>query len=305
MIESIPFSLAIFKKQLGSSLALVWALASCLQGHETFLRPQDHFMEPGETAKLYLLTGTFDRSVYGMSANAIRRIQFQTKDGINEWSKDSWETVGKDSRLWKGWQRLAAKLGGMDLRDTSAFAFKAGKAGSYLVTLDQSELRVALEEDQYGDYLRSEVRLKEETINEKFGDFSGIITEGFTKHAKTYLQVGDLLTNNVTQAVGQTAEIIPLTHPGKLKSGDTLDLKVLYFNHPAAHQPVKAGREAGAFKKTEDTEVILTSDAQGIVHLPISAKGIWWVSTICLEPAKKSEELDVASHWASFTFEVD
>ena len=131
-----------------------------------------------------------------------------------------------------------------------------------------------------------------------------VIKERYTKFAKTIVQVGKTISDNVTKPVGHRVEIVPTQNPAQTKKGGTLTFLILMNGDPLPDQNVVFGREPGAFKNPEDTILVIKSDSQGMLNLPITHEGLWWVHFINIQPADEDDEMDFVSLWSSLTFRI-
>ena len=74
--------------------------------------------------------------------------------------------------------------------------------------------------------------------------------------------------------MGLTAEIVPLTHPGLLESGDSLEVILMLHGKPLPDQVVIAGRQGG-IPGEPDGRLSLRSGTDGKVTIPIHDNGEW------------------------------
>ena len=275
-----------------------------LQGHETFLRPESHTQIPGKAFEVVVFTGNFDRSVFPMNEASIETLELHSLGNNSSISTSDWKTINSGSKFWGTKQRVTAKLGGTDLRDTASFTLTIKKAGTHLIGVEFSQARIALDVPKFNKYLEGEAYLDLDIAELGFTDPSDVIVEGYTKIAKTIVQVGDVITENATKPIGHIVEIVPLVNPSKVKIGNTLDLQILHKGLPIADQSVVIGWKPGAFKRSMDTIVVYKSNNEGVISLPITQSGIWWANFILIKHTPENEELDFASLWSSLTFNI-
>ncbi len=96
----------------------------------------------------------------------------------------------------------------------------------------------------------------------------------YEKFTKTYLNAsaGD---KRFAEPVGQKLEIVPLTNPAAAKAGSEMQFKVLYDGKPLS---TAIWATYDGFSKRENTYAYYTeADAQGILHVKITAPGVWMV----------------------------
>ncbi|QXD25922.1 DUF4198 domain-containing protein [Opitutia bacterium ISCC 51] len=276
-----------------------------LQAHETFLRPDKHKIEPGEALGMTVVTGTFDRSVFPQPITTVDKLKYHSANGTYDVDYSDWNSTNSTSKIWRFKERVASKLGGTDLRDTSSFSFTPQNAGTLIVGIDFKQERIAQDYEAFNKYITTEAHsdLSAEVLG--FNEPSDIIVEGYTKIAKTIIQVGDEYTENVTQPIGQRIEIVPLMHPSRTKKGDTLKLQALHLGIPLQNQSILVSRKPGALKKSMDLITVYKTNDAGIIEFPVTDSGIWWANTIFLEPTSENQDLNVLSLWGSLTFEIN
>jgi uncharacterized GH25 family protein len=101
--------------------------------------------------------------------------------------------------------------------------------------------------------------------------------------------------------LGYPAELVPLDNPYQLKRGGMLRIRVLFDGQPVGNQAVVAGgRGAGG---TAIAPVSLRTDVDGIVSVPLSAAGRWYVKCARMRPAGL-DGINYESQRSTLTFEV-
>lgn len=102
--------------------------------------------------------------------------------------------------------------------------------------------------------------------------------EIYTKHAKTFLAVGDVATDESwNEPVGQRLEIVPVTNPDTIRAGAKASFRLLYEGKPlggAALGVRAAGVSAAKFQ---------TTDADGRATFAIGSAGKILVFSVRLE----------------------
>lgn len=93
--------------------------------------------------------------------------------------------------------------------------------------------------------------------------------EVYTKHAKTFVQVGDTSDRSWAEPVGMAFEIVPEKDPTRLKRGEIFPVRLLANGQPLINFPlgiVRAGSAKGQTRKT---------DAEGRVRFLLARSGRW------------------------------
>lgn len=121
----------------------------------------------------------------------------------------------------------------------------------------------------------------------------------YTKHARTFLQVGTRHTRDFAHVLGYPAEIIPNDDPSGLKIGDTLSFTVLNAGKPAANTVVYATyknyHEHDVAEEDEHMEywTTLHTDSAGVAKVHLSHAGPWALSANFLsKPTDGGAEYD-------------
>lgn len=151
------------------------------------------------------------------------------------------------------------------------------------------------------------------------------ITRRYAKHAKTIVEVGQGGPRAFGRPAGYPVEFIPLTDPAALAPGDTLPVRLLHRGRPLARARLQAGVHAGdvgaaALERplpappaasggathgaAHGDDLSLTTDADGVVRVPLRGAGTWNVRAIHILPAASGSGADWDVHWATLVFRV-
>jgi precorrin-4 methylase/uncharacterized GH25 family protein len=261
--------------------ACFWMVAApCAMAHSLWLNPGDYYPKIGSTVDIGIGWGhTYPAS----------RIHQEVKEGRVE----SIQAVGPDG-LPVPLTKVSAAL----------YRLPIEKAGAYLITakIKPGFFTMTPEGRKWGD--RKSVA-------------DPIKCTNFHIEAKTALIAGGIDTR-LGHAVGQPLEIIPLSNPRNLKSGDKLAVQVLFEGHPLAHASVRAtyagfesAAEAGhgatgkghpSGKKHYPVET--ATDGKGQATLQLERAGYWMVM-VSHKPAYPDPQVcDECMYNSDFTFEV-
>ena len=139
------------------------------------------------------------------------------------------------------------------------------------------------------------------------------VTRRYAKYAKALVQVGDRGGRAFGRVAGHIVEFVPLQDPSLLKSGDTLELRLLFRGAPLARVPVhfdavpqEIDRDAAsnAGHATHSPTPALRSDARGVVRLRLTRDGMWSVRTIHISAAASGSGADWDAHRGTFVFAI-
>jgi uncharacterized GH25 family protein len=123
--------------------------------------------------------------------------------------------------------------------------------------------------------------------------------EIYHKHVKAVFQVGGARTNDYQTVLGYPAELVPLTNPYARRVGQTIAFRCLVDGAPAPRQYVVAGVDPATGRRFERG---YRADTAGVVRVPLTRRGKWYVKFIHMQPVQDS--VDYESKWASLTFEI-
>jgi len=253
------------------------SLATVLWAHDLFLKLDSYFLEPGVTARVPVLNGTFAKSENSITPNRIAAITLVSPERTTALDTTSWSVKG----------------------DTSYVTIRGGSAGTYVLgtsvrpnvlSMTAADFNAYLEEDGITDML--ETRRRKDELDRP-------ATERYSKHVKAVFQVGDRSSDGYDAILGYPAEIVPLSNPYGVRVGGELTVRCLVDGKPAQVTALVGGEGTSG----PIPERSVRSDGDGVARVPIVAAGRWYVKFVHM--AEVSEPgLDYESQWASLTFEV-
>lgn len=295
-----------FRSKIHVTLGLLVCLlaASSTSAHDLFLRPASYHWELGEVPKILVFDGTFYESIYSVPRSSVDQLELLSPTGKSIHDTLTWATVKPNSSLWRSGKKSKGALAGVELRHTSAFEIKPEAEGSHLIGLTLREFRVALSVEDFSEYVDTEVAGDIDPAKYGFSDPGAIVRERFTKCAKTLIQVGKSTTDEAMKPMGLLVEIVPESHPARAQPGDVLHFQLLEEGRPIPNQPVIIGRKMNKVTEKEASHLVLRSNKEGLISLPVTHSGVWWLKFIRLQPTPEGDPMDFFSRWASLTFEI-
>lgn len=253
------------------------SLATVLWAHDLFLKLDSYFLEPGVTARVPVLNGTFATSENSVTADRIGAITLVSPEGTAALDTTAWSVKG----------------------DTSYVTIRAGAAGTYVLgasvrpralSMTATDFNAYLEEDGITDMLETRRRKSE---------LERPARERYSKHVKAIFQVGDRVSDGYGTVLGYPAEIVPLANPYGLKAGDELAVRCLVDGKPV-EVTVLTGGEGPSGPIAQRSA---RSGADGVARVRVDGPGRWYIKFVHM--AEVSEpELDYESKWATLTFAV-
>lgn len=170
--------------------------------------------------------------------------------------------------------------------------------GNYWIGLATRPSMIRLTGAEFTEYLEHDgiPSILEERRRKEISDRDEV--EQYSKYVKAYLQVGDTQSPNYDSPVGLEIEIIPLTHPYRLKPGESLPVQVLFRGRPLRGLTLHAGHDgqSSAICQAE-------TDRDGKAEIELSSPGKWYIRGIHLTQVNR-ENHSYESYWATLTFQV-
>ena len=263
-----------------------------LSSHDMFLKMRTYHLRPYSPAVLDLYNGTFDRS-----DNIISRDRMIDVSMVGSGVRTS-----IDTSAW------------VDVDKTTVLNFSTGDQGTWMVGVSTAPRNIELAADAFNDYLEHDGVIDMLTWRKEHNTLDQDAIEKYSKHVKTIFQVGDKRSDDWSKELGYPIEFIPLSNPYETEVGGKLSFKLLRAGAPLADQLVYVptnnhnhSHDDGHHHDEEDHHhheaTQLRTDDQGIVEVPITHAGVWFVRTIHMELVDEPG-LTHESNWATITFEV-
>ncbi|MDQ6885834.1 MAG: DUF4198 domain-containing protein [Gemmatimonadota bacterium] len=136
-----------------------------------------------------------------------------------------------------------------------------------------------------------------------------------TKHAKTFIEIGQGGPRAFALSSGQAAELVPARDPSALRAGDILVVRLMDRGKAVVGATLRAGiaptgiskgstgREVVAARAGE-TDVAIVTDAEGAARLPITRAGLWNVRGVSVAPGESGSGVTWDVHWVTMVFQV-
>lgn len=104
--------------------------------------------------------------------------------------------------------------------------------------------------------------------------------EIYSRRAKVLLQVGDEITDTVSQPIGQTLEIVPTRNPYLLKADEPLRVRIWFHGKPLSGASVVL--ESLSPQAAHGTPVV--TDREGTVAFRYPGEGAWKINVVWSYP---------------------
>ncbi len=175
--------------------------------------------------------------------------------------------------------------------------------GIHVIGCELNPMQIVLDAASFDRYLATEQAAEATAIRKAGGFGDGLVTERYTKFAKTLLQVhpSEPDDDGFLGLLGHTLEIRPLSNPCRWRANMAVELEVLLDGHPWAGIPVSAGHEGLPPFTRVATSV---TDAAGRATIQLTRPGHWFIKAHHVRPGSGLPDYDWASLWATLTFSV-
>lgn len=227
------------------SLSIVITLVSFAQAHETWIMPAAFEIEAGQELRF----------------NAMSGMEFPKPEGPI-----------RLERIAKAAFRLGAEeleLKGLEATKSSLVIRQAfSKSGVATIWLDLKPNKIQLDDETVEEYL-DEIDASK-AIRRLWSNQRGKLpwNESYTKHAKTFVVVGDASADTSWgEPVGAALEIVPDSSPFSIRAGQDFPVRVLSDSEPLAGLPI------GLLIEGTTKRVFRVTNEKGEVTLPMNRPG--------------------------------
>ena len=274
-------------------------LVLLLSSHDMYLKLDEFKLKPWSEAIIQLFNGTFDRS-----DNVITRDRMLDVSLVGNGTRTSVDTT-----LW------------YEKDSITYLQFSTEGPGTWIAGVSTKARSFAQSPKAFNNYLKHDGVLDILESRTQQGTLQDSAVERYSKHVKTIFQVGKQLTDDYKTELGYPIEFIPIENPYSVHAGHDLTFKLLFDQKPLANQLVYAGYKAIAHEHSHthdngeshshdhdddhhhDEMLQLRTNERGLVKVPISEAGTWYLRTIHLVEVAE-EGLTHESNWATITFAI-
>jgi uncharacterized GH25 family protein len=253
---------------------VVLAFSASAGAHETWLQPSTHAAASGKSVRFDLTSGMdFPKLEYAIERDRVANAAFRLE--------------GSTGALG------ASKRGAKALTWNHVFA----KPGLATVWVDLKPKGIALAPDKVEEYFAEINASAKVRATWKALPMGTQWNEMYTKHAKTYVHVGDEASDESWKIpAGASLEIVPLSDPTRVRAGDTLRVSLLRSGFPLPRTSV------GLIIEGDAKRTFATTDDAGVASLPIARAGSALIYAVDLRPG--SQRSSWQSDFATLTIEA-
>lgn len=246
-----------------------------LSSHEFWLQPNKYFYKRGEDINIRFLVG-------------------------ENFQGENWE--GDSSRI----KNLVYYFGGSKDDDLTKLFTEKGDSlkvkqydeGTAMITYNSRNAYIELDSAEFNQYLAGEGLIDALEYRTRHNEMDSTGYEFYQRSIKTIFQVGSVKDDTYKQSTSLPLDIIPLSHPYKLKTNDPVLMLILFQNQPLVNAKVKVwNRYEGETIKEE-----LFTDEKGMITFPILTKGKWMISCVKMLRLENNPQAQWQSYWGSCTW---
>lgn len=257
------------------ALAAVPALA-----HDLFLKLDNYFVAVNDKISVKILNGSFQASEGAITFARISDVSVVSPMGTRTNPKEADFT--KDDK-------------------TTFLNLQPAEEGNYVVGLSTMPREINLEAKDFNEYLSHDGIPDTLAERKRNKELTKKVRERYSKHVKIIFQVGGKQSDNYKTALGYPVEIVPVTNPYLLKSGNTFEFQCLKDGKPLVNQFVMTGREDANGKLIVGKNV--RTDKNGVAKIKLDGTGKWYVRFINMTRLT-DPNLNYESKWATLTFQI-
>jgi uncharacterized GH25 family protein len=250
---------------------LVLVVAASARGHDTWVLPSRPHVAPGSTTTFDLTSGmAFPKNEAAVKPDRLARASFKLR--------------GKESELTE----LSARKTSLRLKG------RFPEPGIATLWIESKPRSLELSAKQVREYL-DEIGAWDTIGKQWEAQGSGRWRESYTKHAKTFIAVGESDNDRSwAEPMGMALELIPEKDPTRLRKGENLTVRLLRDGKPVS------GLAVGLLGAGERTGTLRTTDVQGRVEFAFPRSG-WWLLRATQLGRSSKPETDWESHFTTLT----
>ena len=165
--------------------------------------------------------------------------------------------------------------------------------------------------EKFKSYFRDEGAEALIARHEELGFSQDVIREGYSRCAKTLVQVGTAYQQDKDQHTGMPAELIALQNPFALAKGEALQVQMTWLQNPLEDIQVRVFEKLGVDDegKPKVTETRPRTGEDGTIQFNPKPGAEYLLSSVVLlekgsEHFAKDLDAQWESYWASLTFKM-
>jgi len=234
---------------LALSASFILAMPLAAHAHRSFLLPSATLVDKADEVV------TFDTAATEELFIPDHAVQIETVavDGPNN-------IHPQPENVWRGKQR-------------SSFELKLPEAGSYRISLSNDGLSAMYKVDGQMKRWRGDAESFKKEVPANAQDLN--VTRMLSRN-ETFVRVGDKAGKTEWNSTGKGIEMMPLTSPTELFTGDTTSLRFTLDGKPASDLTVTVIRGGNRYRDALG-EITLKTDKDGKISIKWPGPGMYWI----------------------------
>ena len=171
--------------------------------------------------------------------------------------------------------------------------------GLVIVGYSSKPSHVVLPAQKFNEYLLEEGLESIVALRAKRKETDAEAREAFYRCAKALIASGPATAADADRALGFTLELVAERNPYSLQAGQSLPIRLLYQNQPAAGVLVVAIN-----RRNPSAKVSARTGKDGRVAFQLPDPGMWLIKAVHMTAAPAGSDSGWLSYWASLTFDL-
>lgn len=172
-------------------------------------------------------------------------------------------------------------------------------AGGLMLALSVGPRIIRLGAEEFNQHLLQDAVLQVYETRRQYDQLDRPVSERRRRHGKALLGAPGPRGDLFLRPVGAPLEIVPLTDPTRLGSGELLEVRVLSRGRPAPGLTILG---AGALSRSSQFSAV--TDDYGEAAFPPDSPGLWYIHVVDMRRLQGDPEADFDCEWATLTFEI-
>lgn len=267
------------KRKIFPLLLVAAVFVSTVAAHDLYLKLDGFFVAVNQKISVKILNGSFMASEGAVTFARLQDVSTISPSGT----------------------RTSLKEADFAKEDKTAFLnLQPTEEGNYVVGLSTMTREIDLKAKDFNEYLTEDGIPDTLAERKRKKELTKDVRERYSKHVKIIFQVGGKQSDNYKTALGYPVEIVPITNPYSLKTGDTFEFQCLKDGKPLVNQFVMSGRD-------ENGKLVIgkniRTDKNGAAKIKLDGAGKWYVKFINMTRLS-DPQINYESKWATLTFEI-
>lgn len=252
-----------------------------VHAHDFWLAPESYQAQEGQALDISIMIGhPADRMLWPVDPHRVISFRSFGPDGLRD---------------------QQAAISNYNLDKELLVTFES--SGIHMLTIETTQAFSKLESEKFNAYLEEEGLTPIIIDRVRKGATENAGTEVYSRRGKSIIQVGSLNEDDsefLTRPVGMTLEVVPLTNPARLVSGEAMKSQIFYRGKPQAGVTIGLIDLSGDLGLTQKQ----ISDENGYVSFLKPSSGAWMQHAVWSDPMENTERADYDTIFSSLSFSI-